>query len=317
MAAYRMSPISTVSLLENNTLSTSAVVVALFAANCRVHSDDHLRPRSNSDIQPRWIHTARAFKSTGQTALTAIFTRVHKFLLEFMHSAILRVGCHLSVYTPLIAIRNHVKTLSLYFYRSWHLWIPWQRRTLSYSTYPTLQAEQCYWDSSRLFKRRLQSLDARFCDSQFSSKDDYEEHVPVISSYQPALPPLRTSSSRNERFNTGTDSNFYHRLNGKEGTDKTTKEYYLPTKAFRKWYRMTYPDQPPLDPLEASRLKNTYTTAERREIYRLSRLICNKKAYQVDNNLLDGRRYRYRDMWDTWQEENSSSEVEVVFEEMQ
>ncbi|KIK60072.1 hypothetical protein GYMLUDRAFT_59780 [Collybiopsis luxurians FD-317 M1] len=183
--------------------------------------------------------------------------------------------------------------------RSWPLLILWRcfSNNESYSTYPTEEAEQRYWDSAKVFRRRLQSSDARFCCPLVSSSsiENYENRIPVISAYQPSLPPLQKGLPRDKRCG---------------GIDE---EYYLPTKAFCKWYRMTFPDRAPLDPTKAARLKSMYTSDEKKEIHRLSRFKSNKKAFQTDHNLLNPRRYLYRDMWDAWQERHSG-DVEIVFE---
>ncbi|GAW02818.1 hypothetical protein LENED_004492 [Lentinula edodes] len=113
--------------------------------------------------------------------------------------------------------------------------------------------------------------------TEFHNVDEYEERFPVISSYQPALPPLQalqTSRSRDARTNIR-----YCGSPGKNEGREEKVDYHLPTKTFRKWYRMTYPDKPPLTPLKASQLKRSYNSDEKREIDRISRLVTNRRAF--------------------------------------
>ncbi|KAJ3807075.1 hypothetical protein F5876DRAFT_80051 [Lentinula aff. lateritia] len=167
------------------------------------------------------------------------------------------------VYNALLDFRN-LKTLSSLYnqlqrlFRPWlsrlplclSLLFPWCRPPPSYTTYPTSEAEQQYWDSARVFRRKLQSWDARFCGGyssssscRFNNVDEYEERFPVVSSYQPALPPLQalqTPDSRDARTNT-----HHYGGPGKNEGHEEKVDYHLPTKTFQKWYRMTFPDKVP------------------------------------------------------------------------
>ncbi|KAJ3925859.1 MAG: hypothetical protein NXY57DRAFT_791097 [Lentinula lateritia] len=235
---------------------------------------------------------------------------------------------------------------------SWlSLFLPRCRSPPSYTTYPTPEAEQQYWDSARIFRRKLQGWDARFCGGysnssscRFNNVDEYEERFPVISSYQPALPPLQalqTSRSRDARTNMR-----YGGSPGKHEGREEKVDYHLPTKTFRKWYKMTYPDKPPLTPLKASQLKRSYNSDEKREIDRISRLVTNRRAFcenrkekafsvgrvthgehskanisirrNDDDSLYSqsrerererthSKQWRFRNMWNTYQKEHSTN----------
>ncbi|KAJ4493578.1 hypothetical protein C8J55DRAFT_162216 [Lentinula edodes] len=267
---------------------------------------------------------------------TRVPTHVHRVVIGFIGfsrsvcDAIIRVGLGGSGgvwlgsnrldyvkygYNAFFGFRNVLKTPSnLYnrlrrLFRPWlsrlpswlSLLLPWCRSPPLYTTYPTPEAEQQYWDSARVFRRRLQSWDARFCgdypDSsscRFNNIDEYEESFPVVSSYQPALPPLhalQTSRSRDARTNTR-----YCGSPAKNQGREEKVDYHLPTKTFRKWYRMTFPDKPPLTPLEASRLKRSYNPDEKREMDRISRLVTNRRAFHDDRrDAKDGKSFHRLD----------------------
>ncbi|KAJ3738633.1 hypothetical protein DFH05DRAFT_1408634 [Lentinula detonsa] len=282
---------SSVSLLQNNYICTSAAAVGLLAYH-------------NSSSKQYCFHAATFLKVVGRRTSATIFRDVPRLLLSFTRSGFINLGLYLGhLKNTSVSPRCILKRL---YNRFRHFLIPWWpgELRLPYSTYPTQEAEQRYWDSARAFRRQLQSMDARFCapcSSSLKTKNDYEQRVPVISSYQPALPPLRNSRDVGRSLGSGYEK-------------EKAKKYFLTTKAFCKWHRMTFPDQPSLKPLTAARLKETYSDHEKQEIHRISRLVPNKKAFQKNDNLLDSRRYYYRDMWDSWQEKHSLDVVEVIFE---
>ncbi|KAJ3818544.1 hypothetical protein F5880DRAFT_1224240 [Lentinula raphanica] len=278
---------SSVLRLESNYFSTSAVVVALLAYH-------------NPNIK-RYSHDVAStiLKTLGRNFSSIFLTTSPRLSLGSVRYRARDIGlCLGHLVNSFLFFRAVFRSL---FARLEHLLVPWwSQKPSPYSTYPTPEAEQRYWHSAKIYRRKLQSLDARFsapCPSSLEAKNAYEERIPVISSYQPALPPLPET-----RMNTSPGGAGKQEMN----------VYHLPTKAFCKWHRMTYPDQPLLELLAAARLKEAYTPAEKREIHRISRLIPNKKAYRTNDNLLDHSRYYYRDMWDAWQEKQSL-DVEVIF----
>ncbi|KAK1215916.1 hypothetical protein PQX77_021461, partial [Marasmius sp. AFHP31] len=126
-------------------------------------------------------------------------------------------------------------------------WIERIRRRLwgfgigyGYDIYGSVEEEQRYWASARRYRRRLGDSDARYQENyrkESASKgggsgrlaqgrtreevfDDFERRIPVISAYQPALPPMRS------RQGPGV------------GRDDEREEYPLSNKAFCKWHRM-------------------------------------------------------------------------------
>ncbi|KAF9070895.1 hypothetical protein BDP27DRAFT_1362333 [Rhodocollybia butyracea] len=273
MAFPMKTQMSCISLRENNLVLTSTIILALLAYQ-----------RGDTE---RCFHGDNSFSKRILHVLTYAPIRL-------CNSVRAAVASH----NPFTYVRNLCRVL---YRQRWHLLTPSQPPT----TYPTKEAEQRYWDSAERFRRKLQSSDARFhSNSKPILINEYENRIPMISSFQPALPPLgnpRKSANVRIEWNQNRDAS------------RPYEYYYLPTKAFSKWHRMTYPDQAPLDRLYAERLKSTYNNDEKREIHRISRLISNKKAFRVDDNLLNCRRYQYRDMWDAWQEKHSSSDVEVLF----
>ncbi|KAJ3900034.1 hypothetical protein F5879DRAFT_453124 [Lentinula edodes] len=351
--------------------------------NCFDHhrSDlHHTTPHSNSNDKHRCIHSEATLNTLFLGVVdTRVPTHVQRVVIGFTRSvcgAIIRVGLGggvwlglnrlnyvKPVYNAFLGFQNVLKTLlSLCnqlqrLFRSWlsrlpswlSLLLPRCRSPPSYTTYPTPEAEQQYWDSARVFRRKLQSWDARFCGGysnssscRFNNVDEYEERFPVISSYQPALPPLQalqTSRSRDAR----TNMRYCGSTVKNEGREEKV-DYHLPTKTFRKWYRMTYPDKPPLTPLKASQLKRSYNSDEKREIDRISRLVTNRRAFcenrkekvfsvgrvthgehskasisirrNDDDSLYSqsrkrererkhSKQWRFRNMWNTYQKEHS------------
>lgn len=207
MAFSRRTLLSPTFLHRNECISTSVVVIVLLAYRI-----------TNSKKR---IYGFDIVKRAARGALCFIVYSP-KRMLGYTRAAV----AGLSQYSLLEYIRN---VLNPIYEWGWY-------RSPNYSTYPTKEAEQRYWDSARLFRRQLQSSDARFCLPSSShkslSRDSYEDRFPVISSYQPALPPLRNSYD------------LYAMKKPRKSFDRSVGgEYHLPTKAFCKWYRMTHPDQ--------------------------------------------------------------------------
>lgn len=207
MAFSKRTPLSFIFLHKNECISTSAVVIILLAY--RITSSK------------KRIYSFDILKRAARGALYFVGYFL-KGILVYTQAAV----AGLAQYSLLKYIRNVLNPI--YEWR-WY-------RSPNYLTYPTKEAEQRYWDSARLLRRQLQSSDARFCLSSSShkslSRDNYEDCIPVISSYQPALPPLRNSYD------------LYTRKKSRNSFDRSAgREYHLPTKAFCKWYRMTHPDQ--------------------------------------------------------------------------
>ncbi|KAK0231560.1 hypothetical protein IW262DRAFT_1235588, partial [Armillaria fumosa] len=157
----------------------------------------------------------------------------------------------------------------------WRATLRCHRRKFLHGTYANEREEQRYWESAMRWNICLQTSGAM--------KDWL---IPVITSYTPA-PPATASQ---------------------EGETEAT-EYYLPSKAFCKWYRMVFPESPHYPTLsQAQRLKTRFSSLDRREMHRISRMLSDEVVF--------GTRRRwsseYRTMWKLWKEKKGA-DVAIVF----
>ncbi|KAL0563588.1 hypothetical protein V5O48_018479 [Marasmius crinis-equi] len=203
-------------------------------------------------------------------------------------------------------------------------------RGSGHNVYRSDEEEERYWDSAKKFRRRLQSSDARFQEAARNSRrhpsaarmtqrevyDSFERRVPVVTSYQPALPPESSRRSRN---------------GGNDGIVDKSEEYPLSTKAFCKWYRMVHPPgsvcvvklsaavamlipsatrkRRMMTASRASKLKRYYSSRDRREMRRIARLLPNEVVFDARWKWIP----MYRDMWMRWLE-RKGPDICVVFE---
>ncbi|KAK7439540.1 hypothetical protein VKT23_017468 [Stygiomarasmius scandens] len=174
-----------------------------------------------------------------------------------------------------------------------------------YDTYSSRDDEQKrYWDSIKPWTGRMKGFDARFNTqsssthimSSSASSDDgfpyHEDTIPVISSYQPALPPLTVRRHSVE-----------HRLEEEE-----EDYHYLSVKTFRKWYGMVYPERKKPTPSQAARMLHTYSTQDKKEIRRMSKLKLKKR---------DSGGNEYKKQWEDYLSKKFARgpELVVVFED--
>ncbi|KAJ6544320.1 hypothetical protein B0H19DRAFT_1034714 [Mycena capillaripes] len=148
-----------------------------------------------------------------------------------------------------------------------------------YSTYRSALQEDQYWAAAELYGRRLRSSDVRFGRARAVN----EGRIPVVTSYTPALLPWYRQRRR-----------------------KKSSEYYLSLRALCKWHRMVFAGQWHPSVSEASRMRESFSPDDRREIHRISRMLPDKSVF--------GRtakwRPKYRDIWRKWL---ANREMDVVF----
>ncbi|KAK0490275.1 hypothetical protein IW261DRAFT_1431207 [Armillaria novae-zelandiae] len=177
----------------------------------------------------------------------------------------------------------------------WHIWgatLGCHRRKNSHGTYANEREEQAYWESAMRWNLCLQTSGAM---------KDWS--IPVITSYTPAPPAPASQESETE-----------------------ATEYYLPPKAFCKWYRMVFPESPVrrvdsalLDISDsitqhyptlsqAQRLKTRFSSLDRREMHRISRILSDEVVFGTH------RRWgsEYRTMWKLWIE-RKGTDMTIVF----
>ncbi|KAG7096276.1 hypothetical protein E1B28_003724 [Marasmius oreades] len=185
-----------------------------------------------------------------------------------------------------------------------------KRRGYGQEVYETPEKEQEYWDSARGYRRQLQKSDARFqhidrcvdmgrgggwMKPSNEVYDDIEATIPVITAYQPALPPTRFSKQGKGK---------------RDSLDEGT-EYVLPSKTFCKWHRMVYPpSSQQLTLSQASKLRYFYSNRDRREMRRITRLLPNRVVFDPRWKWTT----EYRDMWMRWLE-GKGHDICIVFQD--
>ncbi|KAK0448135.1 hypothetical protein EV421DRAFT_1706128 [Armillaria borealis] len=160
----------------------------------------------------------------------------------------------------------------------WYIWratLGFHRRKISHDTYANEGEEQAYWESAMRWHLYLQTSGAM---------KDWS--IPVITSYTPAPP---ASASHEDE------------------TEAT--EYYLPSKAFCKWYRMVFPESlhhPTLS--QAQRLKTRFSSLDRREMHRISRMLSDEIVFGTHRHWSS----EYRTMWKLWKKKKGA-DMAIVF----
>ncbi|KAI0643585.1 hypothetical protein C8Q79DRAFT_143059 [Trametes meyenii] len=163
------------------------------------------------------------------------------------------------------------------------LWIWFARvreyvRPRLYARYRSVEEEQEYWRSAERCRKAYQASNATATP----------EEVPLVKYYTPKLPPLYRE--RVER-------------------DPEEAEYPLSPKAFCKWHRMVF--RGPLHPSlkEAAQQIRYYSSRDRREIHRMSRLLSDEEAFWRKIPWTT----RYAVMWKKWLN-TKGPDVAIVFE---
>ncbi|KAK7053737.1 hypothetical protein R3P38DRAFT_2601476 [Favolaschia claudopus] len=164
-----------------------------------------------------------------------------------------------------------------------HRWreLCWQRRR--YRTYRNTLEEDQYWVAAQKYGRLIRMSDARFV----GTKGGRKYCLPLISSYTPALLP------------------WY-----RQGRRKALSGYHLSLRALCKWHRMTFPGPWHPNISQASRIRQSFSPADLREVHRISRMEPDEAVF--------GKKARwkpkYRKIWRKWLA--SEREPSVVFQKM-
>ncbi|KAJ7235292.1 hypothetical protein B0H12DRAFT_999837, partial [Mycena haematopus] len=151
-----------------------------------------------------------------------------------------------------------------------------------YSTYGSAWEEDQYWAAAELYGRRLRSSDARFGRATRA----IEEHIPVVTSYVPALLP-------------------WYRQRGR----KKSSEYHLSVRAFCKWHRMVFPGPWHPKVAQALRLRENFSPDDKREIHRISRMLPDELVFGMTAKW----KPKYRNIWRKWLTREREPEVNVFF----
>ncbi|TBU37999.1 hypothetical protein BD309DRAFT_994742 [Dichomitus squalens] len=141
----------------------------------------------------------------------------------------------------------------------------------------TQEEEEEYWKASQRLGQASQSWDG--CG--------VAKNIPVVRYFTPKLLPIYRE---------------------KEEDDPEATEVYLHPKAYCKWHRMVFPG--PMHPTirEAPEQIKYYSSRDRREIHRISRLLPDSRAFRREL-----RDKAYAKMWKNWLD-TKGPDVAVVFE---
>ncbi|THV06973.1 hypothetical protein K435DRAFT_848648 [Dendrothele bispora CBS 962.96] len=233
-----------------------------------------------------------------------------------------------------------------------------------YSTYASKDEEQrLYWDDVRFWMERMKGFDGRFNSKRNTCLRDVEvggkgskkeearegfvytyhgsagsQAIPVISAYQPALPPLpvtipkRSREGMKKSWEKGKKKDRSGSELEEEGGDDNdydygmSDDYYIPLKVFRSWYGMVYPEQRRPTPSEATKLLATYSVRDKKEIRRMEKmarrigsskkLVHGEQEQEQEQKSMDVHRV-YRREWEEYLERKMASgpELVVVFKE--
>ncbi|KAI0676649.1 hypothetical protein C8Q78DRAFT_998771 [Trametes maxima] len=147
-----------------------------------------------------------------------------------------------------------------------------------YTRYRNVEEEEEYWRSAERCRRAYRASDA----------SSVPEEVPLVRYYTPKLPPLYRE---------------------KVEKDPEEAEYQLSPKAFCKWHRMVF--RGPLHPSlkDAAQQIRYYSSRDRREIYRISRLLSDDGVFRRKTPWTT----RYAVMWKKWLD-TKGPDVAIVFE---
>ncbi|KAF5360155.1 hypothetical protein D9758_011369 [Tetrapyrgos nigripes] len=129
---------------------------------------------------------------------------------------------------------------------------------------------------------------------QWPHWEGYIPDVPIITCYQPPLPPLPLSSRA---------------VGPLKGED-----YHLPTRTFTKWYRMVYPEKNQPTPLTASRILDSgiYTGRDKKEMRRIASLKMQLSPHpsgDSDDKIITNP---YKKAWEDYLERKFKEGPEVV-----
>lgn len=141
----------------------------------------------------------------------------------------------------------------------------------------TPEEEKRYWATSARYLRILGA----------SNANTTPPHVPLVTYYVPKLLPAYRSARH---------------------MDTEAAEYHLPARAFCKWHRMVF--QGPLHPIpkQAESLIKSYSSRDRREIHRISRLLTDEDVFIGTVPWTSA----YRDMWRHWLD-TKGPDIAIVF----
>ncbi|KAI0687293.1 hypothetical protein C8Q76DRAFT_300820 [Earliella scabrosa] len=152
-----------------------------------------------------------------------------------------------------------------------------------YARYPSQEEEDAYWRASERMRQSLRASDAG------AVRDQLEDGLPLVRYYTPRLLPTYRED---------------------DDEDAEAKEVYVSPKAFCKWHRMVFPG--PMHPTtkEAQEQIKYYSSRDRREILRISRLLSDE---EVRNRRRTPWTPRYAKMWKDWLD-TKGPDVAIVFE---
>ncbi|KAL1938652.1 hypothetical protein VTO73DRAFT_11467 [Trametes versicolor] len=163
--------------------------------------------------------------------------------------------------------------------RVWFSSLAGKRERPRYTTYSTPEQEDAYWRSAERTRRVFGASDANATPLG----------VPLVRYYVPRLPPAYRET---------------------KVLDAEATEYQLSPRAFCKWHRMVFrgPMHPTLK--EAAKQLQYFSSRDRREIHRISRLVSDEEVFSGG-----ARRWtpRYATMWKRWLE-TKGPDIAVVFE---
>ncbi|OCH87095.1 hypothetical protein OBBRIDRAFT_736787 [Obba rivulosa] len=147
----------------------------------------------------------------------------------------------------------------------------------SYFKYRDLNAEGKYWERSARDQKALQA----------SNASTIPPEVPLVKYYMPKLLPPYRSLDRE---------------------DLEAKEYYLSARIYCKWHRMVFqgPHHPTLR--QAEELVRWHSNRDRREMYRISRMLTDEEVF--GQSVPWDPRYRY--IWRKWLE-TKGGDIAIVF----
>ncbi|OSD01690.1 hypothetical protein PYCCODRAFT_1435985 [Trametes coccinea BRFM310] len=147
-----------------------------------------------------------------------------------------------------------------------------------YIRYRSAEDEEEYWRSAERMRRAYEASDASAVPAD----------VPLVRYYTPKLLPLyRESAPR----------------------DMETKEYALSPRAYCKWHKMVF--RGPLHPThkEAVQQIRLYSSRDRREIHRISRLATDEEVFVAKKPWT----MRYAMLWKEWLD-TKGPDLPIVFE---
>ncbi|KAI0662813.1 hypothetical protein C8Q70DRAFT_953744 [Cubamyces menziesii] len=134
-----------------------------------------------------------------------------------------------------------------------------------YAIYRSRREEDSYWRTAERGRRTLQASNANIIP----------EEVPLVRYFAPKLPPLYRDVKEE---------------------DPEAREYHLSPRVYCKWHRMVF--RGPLHPTlkEAPEQIRLYSSRDRREIYRISRLATDEEVFRKKAPWTT----RYATMWKRW-----------------